>query len=118
VESRLFWKSLIVQTALVGVLFAILVALPLGEDFFEDYGWITGPVAWFGCSVLTARVLGMPAGYVVFSAIAGGVCGALVMLVTSHWTGLLVALLVFAASNATYDPDAVEEDLDSSAAAK
>jgi hypothetical protein len=55
-------------------------------------------------------------GYVVFSAIAGGVCGALVMLVTSHWTGLLVALLVFASSNATYDPDALEEDLDSSAA--
>jgi hypothetical protein len=116
VEARLFWKSLIVQAAFVGVLFAILVALPLGEDFFEDYGWITGPVAWFGCSILTARVLDVPVGYVVFSAIAGGVCGALVMLVTSHWAGLLVALLVFASSNATYDPDALEEDLDSAAA--
>jgi hypothetical protein len=116
VEARLFWKSLIVQAAFVGILFAILVALPLREGFFEDYGWITGPVAWFGCSVLTARVLDMPVGYVVFSALAGGVCGALVMLVTSHWTGLLVGLLVFAASNATYDPDAIEEDLDSSAA--
>jgi hypothetical protein len=117
VNSRLFWKSLIVQTAFIGVLFGILVALPL-EGFFEDYGWITGPVAWFGCSVLTARVLDVPVGYVVFSAIAGGVCGALVMLVTSHWTGLLVALLVFASSNATYDPDALEDDLDPSAPAK
>jgi hypothetical protein len=117
VNSRLFWKSLIVQTAFVAVLVGILVALPL-EDFFEDYGWITGPVAWFGCSVLTARVLAVPVGYVVFSAIAGGVCGALVMLVTSHWTGLLVALLVFASSNATYDPDALEDDPDSSAPAK
>jgi hypothetical protein len=118
VDPRLFWKSLIVQAAFVGVLFAILVALPLGEGFFEDYGWITGPVAWLGCSVLTARLLDVPVGYVVFSAIAGGVCGALVFLVANHWAGMAVALLVFAASNATYDPDALEEDLDSSAAAK
>ena len=39
-DSRLFWKSLLVQAAFVGVLFAILVALPLGDDFFEDYGWV------------------------------------------------------------------------------
>ena len=111
-DSRLFWKSLLVQAAFVGVLFAILVALPLGDDFFEDYGRITGPVAWLGCSVLTARVLVIPVGYVVFSAIAAGVCGAIVMLVATHWAGVVVALLVFAASNATYDPDAVEEDYD------
>ena len=63
-DSRLFWKSIVVQAAFVGVLFAILIALPLPDDFFEDYGWITGPVAWFGCSVLTARVLDIPVGYV------------------------------------------------------
>jgi hypothetical protein len=40
------------------------------------------------------------------------VCGAIVLLVASHWAGMVVALLVFAASNATYDPDAVEEDVD------
>jgi hypothetical protein len=60
----------------------------------------------------------MPVGYVIFSAIAGGVCGAIVFLVTSHWPGMVVALLVFAASNATYDPDALEEDLDSTPAVK
>jgi hypothetical protein len=112
VDPRLFWKSLLVQAAFVGVLFAILIALPLGDDFFEDYGWITGPVAWLGCSVLTARVLVIPVGYVLFSAIAAGVCGTIVLLVASHWAGMVVALLVFAASNATYDPDAVEEDYD------
>jgi hypothetical protein len=112
VDSRLFWKSLLVQAAFVGVLFAILIALPLGDDFFEDYGRITGPVAWLACSVLTARVLVIPVGYALFSAIAAGVCGAIVMLVATHWAGVVVALLVFAASNATYDPDAVEEDYD------
>ena len=117
-DSRLFWKSLVVQALFVGVLFGILIALPLGDDFFEDYGWITGPVAWFGCSVLTARVLGIPVGYVLFSAIAAGVCGAIVLLVATHWAGMVVALLVFAASNATYDPDAIEEDYDSVTPAK
>jgi hypothetical protein len=112
VDSRLFWKSLVVQALFVGVLFGILVALPLGNDFFEDYGWITGPVAWFGCSLLTARALDIPVGYVLFSAIAAGVCGAIVLLVATHWAGMIVALLVFAASNGTYDPDAVEEDYD------
>jgi hypothetical protein len=112
VDPRLFWKSLVVQALFVGVLFAILIALPLGDDFFEDYGWITGPVAWFGCSLLTARVLDIPVGYVLFSALAAGVCGAIVLLVASHWAGMVVALLVFAASNATYDPNAAEEDYD------
>jgi hypothetical protein len=110
VDPRLFWKSLAVQALFVGVLFGILVALPLGAGFFEDYGWITGPVAWFACSLLTARVLDIPVGYALFSAIAAGVCGAIVLLVATHWAGMIVALLVFAASNATYDPDAVEED--------
>jgi hypothetical protein len=110
VDPRLFWKSLVVQVLFVGIVFAILVALPLGDDFFEDYGWITGPVAWFGCSLATARVLDIPVGYVLFSAIAAGVCGAIVMLVATHWAGMVVALLVFAASNATYDPDAIEEE--------
>ena len=111
-DSRLFWKSLAVQALFVGVLFAILVALPLGDDFFEDYGWATGPAAWFGCSLLTARVLDIPVGYVLFSAIAAGVCGAIVLLVATHWAGMVVALLVFAASKVTYDPDAADEDYD------
>ena len=102
----------------MGILFAILVALPLGNDFLEDYGWIIGPLAWLVCSILSARVLDMPVGYVVFSAIAGGICGAIVFLVASHWPGMVVGLLVFAASNATYDPDALEEELDSSPAVK
>ena len=111
-DSSLFARAALVQALLVGALFGVLIALPLGDDFFEDYGWITGPVAWFGCSLLTARVLDIPAGYVLFSAIAAGVCGAIVLVVASHWAGMVVALLVFAASNATYDPDAVEEDYD------
>ena len=108
-DPRLFWKSLAVQAVLVGALFAILIALPLDEAFFEDYGFIIGPLAWLACSAASARILSLPLSYVLFGAVAAGVCGLLVLLAASHIAGMVVALLVFAASNATYDPDAMED---------
>ena len=32
----------------MAVLFGILVALPLGDDFFDDWGFAVGPTAWSG----------------------------------------------------------------------
>jgi hypothetical protein len=102
VNARLFWKALGVQAAAVAVLFAILVALPFPEDFFEDWGFAAGPVAWLVCSTVSARVLSLPVAYVLFAAVAGGVAGAIVLLATSHWPGMIAALLVFAASCGSY----------------
>jgi hypothetical protein len=106
VNARLFWKAFGVQAAAVVVLFAILVALPLGEDFFDDWGFVVGPIAWLACSLVTARVLSLPLAYVLFAAVAGGVAGEIVLLVTSHWAGVVAALLVFAASCGSYDQPA------------
>jgi hypothetical protein len=108
VNVRLFWKSLVVQAIAVAIPFAIL-ALTLDESFFEDWGWLTGPVVWLACSAATARVLSLPVGYALFSAVAGGVAGAIVLLVASHLPGMAAALLVFAASCGSYDPEAEAE---------
>jgi len=110
VDKGLFLRALVVQALAVGVVFGVLIALPLGDDFFKDYGWVTGPVAWIGCSLVTARVLSIPAGLVLFAALAGAVAGALVALVTSHTVGLVISLLVFAASCGGYDPERDERD--------
>ena len=91
------------QAAVVAIPFALL-GLALDDDFFEDWGWLVGPIVWFMASAVTGRILALPLAYVLFSAVAGGVAGLLVMLATSHLPGLIAALLVFAASVGSYDP--------------
>jgi hypothetical protein len=100
----LFWTSLLVQALTVGALFAVL-AVALDKEFFEDYGFAVGPLSWAACSLLTARILALPAGLALFAALAGGVAGFLVGLLAGHLPGLAVALLVFAASCGGYDAE-------------
>jgi hypothetical protein len=102
-DSGLFARAAVVQALLVAALFGLLIALPLGDDFFEDYGYITGPVAWIGCAAATGAILKLPRDLVIFAAVAGGVAGFLVSLPSSHTIGLLVAVAVFGASCGGYE---------------
>jgi hypothetical protein len=102
VNARLFWKALVVQAVVVAVPFAILgAALP--ESFFEDWGWLVGPLIWFACSLVSARILAIPLAFVLFAAVAGGVAGLIAMVLATHLAGMIAALLVFAASCGSYD---------------
>ena len=102
-NTELFWKAAGVQLLLVAVVFALLLALPLGDDFFDDYGFIAGPVAWILCSLGTWRILSLPLDLTLFAAVAGAVAGTLVGLVAGHIPGLIVGIAVFGASVAGYD---------------
>jgi hypothetical protein len=102
VNSRLFWRSLLVQAAIVAVLFAAL-ALLLPDDFFDDWGFLAGPIAWIACTLVTARFLPAPVSFVLFAALAGGVAATIVLLVANHWAGLIAGPLVFAACCGSYD---------------
>jgi hypothetical protein len=108
VNARLFWLSLAVQAIVLAIPFAVL-AVTLDKSFFEEWGWLAGPAVWLACSAVTSRILSLPLGYVLFSAVAGGVAGAIVFLVASHWAGMAAGLLVFAASCGSYDPEAEAE---------
>ena len=102
-DSSLFARAALVQALLVAVLFGVLIALPLGDDFFEDYRWITAPVAWVACAAVAARILALPPALALFAAAAGGIAGAVVGLAVDHTPGLIVAIAVFAASCAGYE---------------
>jgi hypothetical protein len=105
VDSGLFLRAAAIQAAGVAVLFAILLALPLSEDFFEDYGWAVGPVAWIACALVTGRVLRLPLALVAVAAIAGGVAGTLIGLASTHFAGLVVAVAVFGAACGGYEEE-------------
>lgn len=100
---RLFGKALAVQAAVLALPF-VLLALTLERGFFEDWGWLTGPVLWLLASVVTARILALPLGYTLACALAGGLSGTIVFLVASHGAGMAAALLVFAASCSAHHP--------------
>lgn len=104
-NSQLFWRALVIQALCAGVPFAVLVALPLPEDLFEDYGFVIGPAIWLAAAFVASRFIPAPTSLVMFAALAGLVAGTLVMLAASHTAGGIVALLVFSASCAGYDPE-------------
>ena len=102
VDSGLFWRALGVQLLAILVVSGVLIALPLSDDFLEDFGFLVGPLAWIACSLATGRILSLPVSVALFAAAAGGVAGVLVGLAASHWPGVGVGILVFAAACGSY----------------
>jgi hypothetical protein len=103
-DKRLFWRAAITQAVAVAIVAGVLIALPLGDDFFEDYGIVAGPLAWLGCAVVTALILKLPWTLALFAAVAGGVAGFLVDAAgADHWIALPIAVAVFAACCGGYE---------------
>ena len=96
-DFSLLWRAAVVQAVLVAAAFAVLVAAPLPEGFFRDYGFVAGPLAWLACSAGTAALLSLPARRALVAAAVGGAVGAAVGALVHHDTGLVVAILAFAA---------------------
>jgi hypothetical protein len=94
-DTGLLWRSALVQAIAVGVLSAIL-AITLGKGFFEDWGWIVGPVAWIACAALTARVLRLPLPATLLGAVLAGIPDAICVIVGLHTVGDVLAIVLFA----------------------
>ncbi len=89
-------RAAAVQVALVAVV-SLALALALPESFFEDWGWLSGPLAWMGCAALTARILDLPLASTLLGAALAGIPSLAAVLVGVHWLGVLLAVLLFAA---------------------
>ncbi len=90
-----FWRVAAVQLAAVALL-SLLLALVFSHGFFEDWGWLVGPLSWLGCAWLTARIVGLEPAPTLVRAAAAGLVSLLAVLIGLHWLGALVAVGLFA----------------------
>jgi hypothetical protein len=95
VRFEVFWRVAVVQLVAVALL-SILLALLFSHGFFEDWGWLAGPLTWLGCAWLTARVVGLEPAPTLVRAVLAGIVSALAVLVGLHWLGVLIAVGLFA----------------------
>ena len=94
-DSSILWRAALIQLAAVAVL-SVLLALALPHSFFEDYGWLSGPLAWLLCAALTARLLRLPLGPTLLGAVLAGLPSLLFVAIGLHWAGAVVAVALFA----------------------
>jgi len=89
------WRAALVQLVAVAVL-SIALAIALPHSFFEDWGWLTGPLAWMLCAAFSARVLGLPLVPTLIGAVLAGLPSLLAVLLNAHWAGAVLAIGLFA----------------------
>jgi hypothetical protein len=87
-------KAALTQACAVAVL-SIALAIALPHSFFEDYGWIAGPGAWALCALVTARVIGLPAGWTLLGAALAGLPSLVGVFLGAHWLGAAIAIVLF-----------------------
>jgi hypothetical protein len=95
VRLEVFWRVAVVQLLAVAAL-SILLAVVFPHGFFEDWGWLAGPLAWLACARFTAWAVGLEPAATLIRAIAAGIVSVLFVLVGLHWLGALVAVVLLA----------------------
>jgi hypothetical protein len=100
VDSAILWRVAIVQVVAVAAL-SLLLGLLLPHSFFEELGWLAGPLSWMACAWFTAWVVGLSVAPVLIRAALVGIPSLLFVLVGLHWLGAAVAVGLLAAWCAT-----------------
>ena len=91
-DTATLWRAALLQLAAVALL-SIALALALPHDFFVDWGWLVGPLAWLACAGLTARVLALPLNPTLFGAVLAGLPSLAAVLLDVHWAAVGVFAL-------------------------
>ncbi|HYQ77880.1 MAG TPA: hypothetical protein VEP91_02075 [Solirubrobacterales bacterium] len=88
------WRAASIQLLAVLLLAGILgAALP--KSFFEDWGWIAGPLSWLLCAAITSWFVRLPLKLVLLGAALAGLPSVLAVIVGLHWAGALLAVILF-----------------------
>ena len=88
-------KALIVQALGVALLGAA-TGIAFSHSFFEDWGWVIGPVAWMIAATATALILKLPLPATLLGAVFAGIPSAILTAAGLHWAGAVLAILLFA----------------------
>ena len=94
-DTTTLWRSALLQLAAVAAL-SIALAVALPHSFFEDWGWLSGPLAWLLCAALTARLLALPLAPTLLGALLAGLPSLLFVAIGAHWAGAVAAVGLFA----------------------
>jgi hypothetical protein len=95
-DRSIFWRAAVAQLLAVAGL-SLLLAVTLPHSFFDDWGWVTGPLAWLVCAAVTARALKLDMRAVLLGAVLAGVPSAIGVIAGVHWLGVSIAVAAFAA---------------------
>jgi hypothetical protein len=95
-DRSVLWRAAVAQLLTVAAL-SLVLAVTLPHSFFDDWGWVTGPVAWLACAALTARALKLDVRAVLIGAVLAGVPSAIAVIAGVHWLGVAIAVAAFAA---------------------
>jgi hypothetical protein len=95
-DRSVLWRAAAVQVLTVTAV-SLILALSLPHSFFDDWGWLTGPLAWLGCAALTAWALRLSVPGVMLGAVLAGIPSAIAVVAGVHWLGVAIAIAAFAA---------------------
>jgi hypothetical protein len=95
-DRSVLWRAAAAQVLAVAVV-SLILAFTLPRHFFDDWGWLTGPLAWFGCAALTAWALHLNMRGVLLGAALAGIPSAIAVIAGIHWLGVAIAVAAFAA---------------------
>jgi hypothetical protein len=95
-DRSILWRAAAAQVVAVAAL-SLFLAVLLPHSFFDDWGWITGPVAWLVCAALTAWALHLNVPAVLLGAVLAGIPSAIAVVAGVHWLGVAIAVAAFAA---------------------
>jgi hypothetical protein len=94
-DRSILWRAAAAQLVAVAAL-SLILAATLPHSFFDDWGWLTGSLAWLACAALTAWALHLNVPGALLGAVVAGIPSAIAVVAGVHWLGAAVAVAAFA----------------------